>query len=234
MSGAALSLAPIERTTLNELAYERLRRSLLSGRIEPNRLLTLRGLARELGTSMMPVREAVARLCAEQAFEVVPNRGIRIPLLSPREWDEIWELRLDLEGEAAARAAAGATPAEVEEIAHLRDSVREAVESALLHETLDRNSDFQLAIYRAARTRVLIRFVETLRMQSVPHCTAAIRVLVEQRPPYYAQTLENHDALAAAIAAGDAEKARSVKRRDLVGLRALADEVAHSAHADPS
>ena len=50
--------------------------------MEPGQRFTLRGLAAAIGTSAMPVREAVTRLAAEQALEVLPNRAIRVPLMT--------------------------------------------------------------------------------------------------------------------------------------------------------
>jgi DNA-binding GntR family transcriptional regulator len=225
MAEQALDLGFIERRTLNELAYDSLKRVLLSGRLEPGRIVTLRQLAEGFGTSIMPVREAVARLAAEQAVEVLPNRGIRVPALSARDWREIWELRVELEGEAAGRAALEATPEDLAVIQTNRDRVREAAESGLLHETLETNSELQFAIYEAARTRVLVRFVETLRMQCVPHCTDALRHLLTERPPFLKRTLDHHDSIVEAIVRHDPTEARRAKQRDLEELRAFVEQM---------
>lgn len=212
-------LAPIERRTLNDIAYERLKKAVLCGHLEPGRVLTLRGLAASLGTSVMPVRDAVGRLASEQAFEIVPNRGIRIPRLAPEEADEVWRLRMLLEGDAAALAARCVTAQELAEIRRLRDEVRAHAEAGDLHATLDANDAFQFAVYRAAKTRVLLRLIETLRMQCLPHCTEALRRLLAERPRFLAETLGYHDALVASLAARDACGATRAKRRDLERLR---------------
>jgi DNA-binding GntR family transcriptional regulator len=85
-------LAPIERQTLNEITYARLKKALLSGRLEPGNVLTLRGFAATLRTTAMPVRDAVGRLAGEQAIALLLNRGIRIPRLTPEHADEVWRL----------------------------------------------------------------------------------------------------------------------------------------------
>ena len=74
MADASLALEPVARVTLNELAYARLKHALLSGRIEPGASLALRELAAQLGTSVMPVREAVTRLSAEGALAATISR----------------------------------------------------------------------------------------------------------------------------------------------------------------
>ena len=59
-------LARITHATLYEKVYEELRNALMSGRFLPGEPLTIRGVAEALGTSIMPVREALRRLAAER------------------------------------------------------------------------------------------------------------------------------------------------------------------------
>lgn len=225
MSTPALTLPRIARVTLNEKAYEGLKQALLAGRLEPGTTLTLRQLADQLGTSMMPVREAITRLSAEQALAVLPNRGIVVPELGDDDAEDIWDLRIKLEGEACARAARHATPAQARHIAQLAAAVETAARRADLHGVLAGNSDFQFAIYELAGSPVMLQLIEILRMRSVPHCTAAIRVLLGERPPYYARSWANHAAIVTAITNGEASGARRAKQRDLREFRAFVNEV---------
>jgi DNA-binding GntR family transcriptional regulator len=214
-------LGPIARATLNDLAYDKLKRALLTGRIEPGMTLSFRQLAQDLGTSMMPVREAVARLVAERALEVIPQRGIRVPQLTPAEAEDLWSLRIQLEGEGAARAALRATPVDIARIAQLCDEVRAHAEAADLHGFLSSNSDFQFAICKAAQTRVFLTLVEMLRVQASPHRNEAIRVLLTDQPRYFHQMLCNHDDLVDAIRQRDAERARRIRQSDIEAFRAF-------------
>jgi len=225
MASPALVLSRVERVTLNGLAYDGLKRALLSGRLEPGAVLTLRQLAEELGTSMMPVREAVSRLAAENALAVLPNRGIVVPELDAASAADIWDLRINLEGEASARAAMHATAAEIEQIRTLCDDVERAAYDADLHRVLECNNAFQFAIYQAAGSPVLLRLIEILRMQSVPHCTAALRVMVAERPPYFANAWTNHAALVGAIQQRDQAAARRIKQDDLREFRTFVNSV---------
>lgn len=225
MAQAVAALARIERVTLNGLAYDGLKRALLSGRLEPGTTLTLRQLADELGTSMMPVREAVTRLAAENALAVLPNRGIVVPALDASEAADIWEQRIRLEGDASARAARLADAGTVKQLRELAAAVESAAHAGDLHDVLERNSEFQWTIYHAARSRVLLQLIEILRMQSVPHCTAALRVLIAERPAYFARSFHNHSALVEAIARGDAAAARRIKQTDLKEFRDFVNEI---------
>lgn len=205
--------------TLNEQAYARLRDALLSGQIEPGTTLTLRQLAAQLGTSVMPVREAVTRLSAEHAVVVLPKRGISVPLLGEEEADDIWSLRGQLEGEASARAAKHVTAAELSSIRQRCAHLRRAGEAGDLHAVLTQNSHFQFAVYAAGRSPVLLQLIELLRLRSVPYCTAAIRVMLRERPAYFQDCWSNHDALVEALANRDARAARTIKQADIRAFR---------------
>lgn len=231
MSATPLALQPIAHATLNELAYARLKHALLSGRIEPGTTLTLRQLAEQLGTSVMPVREAVTRLSAENALLVLPKRGIRVPQLSADEAEDVWSLRVQLEGEACARAARLVSAAELARIRTLRDALRAAGEAGDLHAVLELNSDFQFAIYAAARSSTLLAMIEMLRLKSVPYCTAALRLMLRDRPDYFHQAWKNHEEVVAALAAGDGQRARRVKQVDLRAFRAFVRDTSRRAAA---
>ncbi|RYE71386.1 MAG: GntR family transcriptional regulator, partial [Hyphomicrobiales bacterium] len=68
--------------TLGERVTGELRSLLIAGRLAPGEKLSLRRVAEALGVSMMPVREAVSRLAADKALEVLPGRAVRVPVLT--------------------------------------------------------------------------------------------------------------------------------------------------------
>src|ERR1700676_5304421 len=101
-----LGLARIERETVQERVYGVLRDRLMRGGFEPGQKLKIAELASALGTSAMPVREALNRLAAERAIESLPNRSVRVPSLSKESLRDLMEARRAIEGLAVARAAA--------------------------------------------------------------------------------------------------------------------------------
>src|SRR5262245_16086529 len=102
---ALAGLQPIDNGTLGQRVYNELRDYLMVGGVQPGEKVTLRQLTTAFGTSLMPVREAVQRLAAEGALEVLPNRAIRVPLMTKGRVDEILRVRLTLEGMAVEEAA---------------------------------------------------------------------------------------------------------------------------------
>ena len=76
------AFAPVERDTMQERVYLELRRALMRGDFAPGETLIVRALSDQFGTSHMPVRDALSRLVAEQALEVLPSRSVAVPVLS--------------------------------------------------------------------------------------------------------------------------------------------------------
>ena len=100
-------------TSLRKQVYDSLCAALTSGRFAPGQKLTFRFVAKALGVSLTPVREAVRRLVAEGAFEMQPNRSVRIPLMTKAKVLELRDIRVAVEGLAAGKAAEVATRAQV-------------------------------------------------------------------------------------------------------------------------
>jgi DNA-binding GntR family transcriptional regulator len=93
-------------------AYQYAKERLLDGRFASGTLLSENELARQLGISRTPVREAFLQLEAEGMLELYPRRGALVTPISPSESDDVLEARLLIEGHSAARrdrrAGAGA------------------------------------------------------------------------------------------------------------------------------
>ena len=88
-----------------DLVYEYLREQIINGTYAPGRRMTLADLSGELGLSHMPVREALLRLEREGLLVSEPHKGMRVVPLSLRDAQEIFEIRCELEGLSAYRAA---------------------------------------------------------------------------------------------------------------------------------
>lgn len=159
---------PITRESLNAQAYARLCRDLKAGRFGPGEKLKLRDLAARMGISPTPVREALARLISEQALEQVGHHSVRVPVMSEQRFGEVRELRLLLEGRAAAGAAVRATPQDVQRLEALHEEMaahRDAGDTAAELLAAER---FHMAVYALAEMPVLQRMVESLWLQCGP------------------------------------------------------------------
>jgi DNA-binding GntR family transcriptional regulator len=92
----------LETYSLVELAVDRLRRDILSGRSDPGERLVEEQLTRRLGISRAPLREAMRLLAQQGLVEHIPRRGARVATLSDDDVRELYEVRDVLERHAIA------------------------------------------------------------------------------------------------------------------------------------
>lgn len=105
-----LKVSPV---SVHQQAARKLRAAILAGVFQPGERLVEADLCERLGVSRPSVREALRSLEAERLVTIVPNRGPFVPLITWEEAKEIYQVRILLEGEAAAAFAQRATPESV-------------------------------------------------------------------------------------------------------------------------
>lgn len=216
MSGMS-AVVPIEHETLGRRVYLDLRDMLVSGYFEPGEKLTLRKLAAALGTSPMPVRDALNQLMVEQAIELLPSRSFRVPIMSRSRFLEIRDIRIRLEGMAVESAARHITSSELKTIE--MHSTKFNIECELADpdpsKLIVHNKGFHFAIYRAARKPVLFPIIEGLWSQIGPVLNLDVRrgsSRINNKVPS-----EHHEALIDALRDGNPDKARAALEADLNG-----------------
>src|SRR5258708_13645752 len=118
-------IRPVQRPVpLRQSVYEALVELVVGGALRPGQHLVESELARQLGVSRQPVREALHRLEAEGWIDLRPSHGAFVHVPTDREVDQLLDVRELLEGATARLAARAATPAAV---AALRATWQEAV-----------------------------------------------------------------------------------------------------------
>jgi len=207
----ATPFTPLDRDeTLAERVYAQLRAALVGGRLVPGQKLVHRQLALELGVSPTPVREALLRLVSDGALDL-DARGIAwVPRLHPDRYAEIMELRVMLEGSAAAEAARVAGKADIAALAAIHARVMAARRNGDGAMLLAENERFHFGVIDIARMPVLRRIVESLWMQAGPTIS-----LLTGLPRPLSPAGHPHDDLLRALAAQDAGAARAAVERDL-------------------
>lgn len=205
------SLGPVDREeTLAEKVYRRLRGALVGGRLVPGQKLVHRLLATDLGVSPTPVREALLRLVSEGALELDARGVTWVPRLAVDRYDEIMDLRVELEGRAAARAALLATPAEVAALHAIQARLMQGRRARDMRVVLEENERFHFGVIAIARMPVLQRMVESLWVQVGPTISLLVAVPRPVSPEDHP-----HEAWLRALAAHDPDGARAALERDL-------------------
>jgi DNA-binding GntR family transcriptional regulator len=197
--------------------YGELRALLIAGMLEPGAKVSLRTMAARLGVSVQPVREAVSRLVADRALVVLPNRAVRVPLLTRPQFRELTAIRLVVEGYAAERAAANRTPAQLaamrrHDAAFRREHghARPNGSRAIAH-----NQALHFAVYRAAGLAELVPIIEGLWLRIGPVLNFDMRGADSRLRMVKSESC--HARLVAAIGRGDAAGARRALTSDITG-----------------
>jgi len=216
MSTALLELArPIAHESLSQRVYRDLRELLIAGQLRPGERLTLDAVARALGTSHMPVREAIRHLAAERALEILPNRTVRVPMMSRTHFREMLATRLLLEGEAVEQAARCMGPAALADARRLSDAFGIAIRGSApdIGELIRVNKALHFTVYEAAGNRVLLEVIESLWLQIGPVINLDLRS--GSRRLAEATSATHHDRLVGALEAHDPKAARRALEDDL-------------------
>jgi DNA-binding GntR family transcriptional regulator len=201
-------VSKLERETLHERAYLELRKAIMSGAIPPGATITIRAMAAALGTSPMPVREALRRLVAERALEMLPTRSVTLPMMTVERFDEICRIRTALEGLVAETAAAAIAPAALERMQQLEGEMGR-VKPSRTADYLAKNQEFHFTLYQAAGMPVAMQMIESLWLQVGPHLNLAVSELGPRTTP------EHHRGLLEALARKSAKGARAAIEGDI-------------------
>lgn len=209
------SLQPAE--PLADRAYHALSRAILSGGLPPGTRLSVPELARRLDVSRSPVREAVQRLVYDGLAKNAAKRGAIVAHIGHADFLALLEIREPLEGLAARRATANATPAGLDRLRSLVDDHESLVASGqnddLLH--VEHDLKFHAWIRAVAANGDLTMALE--RMQARAHLSYS--TFWGQRPNP-ADAVAEHRAIAQAIESGDADAAEAAARTHIRRLAA--------------
>lgn len=198
---------------LGDFVHRRLIDMIARGEFGANEPLREARLAELLGTSRMPVREALLRLEEEGWVSRTPRRGARVRTPTKQDIDEVFDLRRLLEEEAVRLAIPFASMYEVEE---LRKAIRQekvAAEQADLSGVLQASRAFHGGIARLTRNTLLVQFLKSLehRVQWLIAPTAFVRL--------EGNCLLEHEAILKAIEDRDRVRATLCVRQHIEATR---------------
>ncbi len=207
--------------TKSDLAYTRVRELILSGELGPGTVLPQAALARTIGMSTTPLREALRRLRQEGLVELDAHRDARVRPLDADEARDLLEMRGNLDPLAASLAAQRRTEADLAVVREALDGL-EALPDHPSPAQLAGHHRFHAAIHRASHNALLIDALDGLWVKTDRyrrHALEAGRSDDERQ----ARATE-HRLLFEAVRDGDAERAAVLMRRHVessLGARSL-------------
>ncbi|WP_020576316.1 GntR family transcriptional regulator [Actinopolymorpha alba] len=198
--------------SLAELVADELRRRILTGQLEAGARVVEETMARELGVSRNPVREALKALTAEGYVHTVPRRGSTVAVMSGQEAGELFDLRAALEGVSARIAARKQDTARFALLDDLLAQAREATEAGDLDLVARLNVSFHAGIAAASGNAYL-------QMIAGPMLERSQWVFLSTANARLTHSLHEHVEILAALRSGDEDEAERQARAHVEAAR---------------
>ena len=201
MAIADEQLTPVARSVLSAQVKDRLLRWIIEGELPPGSRIIETKVARQLGTSQAPVREALRDLATLGLGEMHPFRGARVRQPAAEELVEAMEVRGELEAIAARQAARSVDPETLTRMRALIDTMRACADDEDPHGQALANSEFHTLVIASSGNGTIQRLWDILDPFARTYLTAAA-------PGADLHWLaERHVAIVDALASGDGERA---------------------------
>ena len=199
VAGDAVAPVALPRSVLADRVRERLLEGILSGRFAPDDRIVETQVARELGTSQAPVREALRGLEAVGVVEITPFRGARVRRLGPHELLEGYAVRSALESLAARLAAPRLTDADLTRLSAAVDDMQAAARDGDRHRVAEADARFHGTVVTLAGNATLEKVWRSLE----PFLRTYMTLVVPGADPQWAADL--HTPVLDALRARDAD-----------------------------
>ena len=200
-------IRPLQRPVpLRQSVYDALIDLIVNGDLPPGQHMVETDLARQLGVSRQPIREALHRMEAEGWVDLRPSQGAFVHVPTDSEVDELLDVRALLEAETARLAARAAGPAQVTRLREICAEGLAAAEQGDLGRTVAANDAFHAEVAAAAGNAVLAELADIVgrRVQWYYRMVA---------PERGHGSWAEHAELIDAIEAADPERASLLARR---------------------
>lgn len=207
-------LGKLTPSSLGDRAYQEIRNGILTNQFEPGDKLIIDSLARELGVSLGPVREALARLLSERMVDFERNKGYRVTAPPSPDDVKMWQdARLVIECGTIEYAAALTTVSDVVELKAINEMIRSrefGPGQSPLVDFMELNNRFHKKIFDIAANPVLLKMY--FEMNYGPQVTRQLtRTGVDDK----SEIVEEHDAIIDALADRNASEASEAMRRHI-------------------
>ena len=196
--------------TETDKAYSELHQAIVRGELLPNQRLVELDLAKQLGVGRAAIRTALDRLTQDGLVEREPNRGAHVRLVTLEEAVEMFEVRAVLEGLALRHTACNATEQEVAALQAMIARMEQCLAAGDLLGISDINAQLHAALLRIANHKTVNRLLERLQAH---HVRFQYRTIVV--PGRAIDSLQEHHAIIAAVAAHDTAAAEAAMRQHL-------------------
>ncbi|MGW8949493.1 FCD domain-containing protein [Streptomyces sp. NPDC055709] len=213
---------PVPRQLLSDHVYTALRGWIVSGELAPGRRLVESDIARRLGTSQAPAREAIKRLAHEGLVNSQPHRGTYVAEVSEQQAREVREIRVMFEEYAARKATGRLAPETLRLLTADVEGMRRAADSGDIGGFRDADMSFHRHVCAACGNSALLRLWGTiessmwgLHVLGNPRYRGDWRAMAEHHAELLAALRSGEPDVTAALFAAHAAGEASRYRREL-------------------
>jgi DNA-binding GntR family transcriptional regulator len=208
--GRDLESLALQRNSLAEQAYVKLREAIVTGVLSPGERLVERQLGLLMGVSRTPLREAMIRLQHEGLLTLLPSGGVTVASINEREARELYAIRIGLEGYATRLAAQAADATAIAELRAIAKLEHRRLAPLDLRELEHLNNVFHRALYAASAMRRLAEVIEIYREQALHY-----RIYDIYRADEVRRGVAQHDELIDAVETRDGDLAERLMREHI-------------------
>jgi DNA-binding GntR family transcriptional regulator len=217
---AALFPAPLQHRTLEELAYQHIRRAIVGGSLAPGQRIVASAVARAAGTSRIPVMQALRRLESEGFVRITPHKDVVVAALSAEEFRERFLLLAVLEGLCVREADGKIAPATLKRLRALQDEMAAARTAGNTARAVTADTEFHRLLWEASGLRQVVAVLQNAWDRGEYY-----RVIMHARRGGFAkESLAEHEEILQALEQQDtARAARAVESHRMQAMRRLAE-----------
>ncbi len=205
-----LKLDNNEYLPLRDVVFQTLRKAIISGDFEPGERLMEIGLAKKLGVSRTPVREAIRMLELEGLVVMVPRRGAEVARITITDLRDSLEVRLAIEELAVSLACDRITAEEKRRLVEANEEFKMLILNKKVPDIVEGDVKFHDIIFEATKNRRLISTAHSLREQ-----VYRFRVEYVKDFGYHDVLVKEHNEITQAILSGDKKTAVEIMRKHI-------------------
>ncbi|MEW5721485.1 MAG: GntR family transcriptional regulator [Thermodesulfobacteriota bacterium] len=180
--------------SLPKIAYEALRESILAGTLRRGQVYNEIALAKDMGISRTPVREALLELAAQGLVTFLPRKGVKINHYSPGDIEEIFEVRKAIELAAVEKVAQASPPLDLGKAAAALENQKKAAEKKDFETLLKADREFHTALSELTNNRRFVIILENI--SDMIQLMGTLALTIEGR---YREVLGEHEKVLEAV-----------------------------------
>lgn len=200
-----LDVANLSGRSLSDQVFEEIQNSILNGELSPGDPLPEIRISEELGVSRTPVREAIGKLELEGLVKSIPNRGALVVGISQKDIDDIYTIRMYIEGLSAKWAAQNINDGQLEQLRSVVELQEFYVHKKDFWQVWQLDSRFHQLLYEASGSHIMKHMLSDLH-----HFVQRIREISIKKPGRAVPSVREHHNILDAIAAHDGELAEKL------------------------